>query len=212
MPFPDLISPEFILTYGYWAVAGLIALESMGIPLPGETALITAAVLAGATHDLNIVLVIGSAAAGAIVGDSIGFWIGHGLGARLLTRYGSRVGLTEQRLKLGRYLFLKYGGRTVFFGRFIAILRTLTALLAGASKMPWPKFLLFNAAGGIVWASAYGLAAYLAGELIHRISGPLSFGFLALGAVAVMGGAIFLRRHEQSLVEEAERAFPGSLE
>ncbi|MEO9229909.1 MAG: DedA family protein [Devosia sp.] len=211
MIFPDFATPTFIATYGYWALAGLIGLESIGIPLPGETALIAAAALAGTTKDLNIVLVIAFAAAGAIVGDSIGFWIGHKLGFPLLMRYGARIGLTESRLKLGRYMFMRHGGKVVFFGRFVTLLRTLTALLAGANRMQWRRFLMFNAAGGVVWATTYGLAAYFAGQQLHEISGVVSFALVGIGVIAAVAGLLLVRRHEKSLIAEAERAFPGPL-
>src|SRR2546428_7963475 len=141
--------------YGYLAVVVLIALESMGIPLPGETMLITAAIYAGSTHRLNIGLVILAAAAGAILGDNVGYFIGREGGFRLLRRYGHRLRITEARLRLGEYLFRRYGGRVVFFGRFVAILRALAALLAGVNHMPWPRFLTFNAAGGFCCAMGF---------------------------------------------------------
>lgn len=117
------------------------------LPLPGEATLIAAAVYAGKTHHLNIWGVIAAGAAGAILGDNIGFWVGREIGYRLLLRYGHYVYLTDARIKLGQYLFLRHGGKIVFFGRFVAMLRAFTALLAGANNMSWPRFLLFNAAG-----------------------------------------------------------------
>jgi membrane protein DedA with SNARE-associated domain len=122
---------HLIATYGYWTVGGIIALESMGLPLPGEATLIAAAVYAATTHHLNIWLVIAAAATGAIVGDNIGYWIGREIGYRLLLRYGHYVYLTEARIKLGQYLFFRHGGKIVFFGRFVAVLRALAAILAG---------------------------------------------------------------------------------
>jgi len=210
--FSDVTATAFLATYGYWAIAGTVGLESVGIPLPGETILIAAAALAGATHQLNIVWIIVAAAAGAIVGDSIGFWIGRNLGLSLLKRYGGHVGLSAPRLKLGRYLFLRHGGKVVFFGRFISLLRTLAALFAGANRMHWPRFLVFNASGGIVWATAYGLSAYYAAKLLKQISGPISLGLLVLGMIGVIAGFVFLRRHEQGLIANAEQALPGPLE
>ena len=127
---------------------------------PGETALVTAAVYAGATHNLNIAMVILAAITGAIVGDNIGFLVGRQFGYRLLLRHGSLFRLTTARIKLGQFLFLRHGGKMVFFGRFIAVLRALAALLAGVNCMAWPRFLIFNAAGGIVWAGGYGTLAY----------------------------------------------------
>jgi membrane protein YqaA with SNARE-associated domain len=116
----------FITSYGYWAIAVIVALESMGLPLPGETMLILGAGYAGG-HGGSLLLVILSATAGAIVGDNIGYAVGRELGARFLHAYGSKIGLTPARLKLGQYLFMRYGGKVVFIGRFIAVLRVLAA-------------------------------------------------------------------------------------
>jgi membrane protein DedA with SNARE-associated domain len=126
-------------------------------------------------------------------------------------RHGSRIGLDERRLKLGQYLFLRYGGLIVFFGRFVALLRTLAALLAGVNRMPWPRFFFFNAAGGLIWSSIFGFGGYALGFSVHRISGPIGIGLLILALAAAAGGIVFLRRHEQALLAEAERALPGSL-
>ena len=202
---------RFIADYGYWGLAGVVGLESMGIPLPGETMLIAAATWAALTHQLSIELVIAAAAAGAIVGDSIGFLIGRQIGFPLLLRYGARIGMTEARLKVGQYLFLRHGAKVVFFGRFIALLRTLAALLAGINQMPWPRFLFFNASGGIVWATVFGVGAYMFGNVLHRLTGPLAIVFAILGAAAALTGFVLARRHEQRLLAEAERALPGPL-
>src|SRR5438034_5864489 len=159
---------HFLTTYGYWAVFVFVAIESTGLPFPGETMLLVAAIYAGKTHHLFIPLVIVAAASGAILGDNVGFWIGREGGYRLLRRYGRYIRLDERKLKLGQYLFLKHGGKVVFFGRFIAVLRAFAALLAGTNRMPWPRFLLFNALGGIVWATLYGIGGYVLGNNIHR--------------------------------------------
>jgi membrane protein DedA with SNARE-associated domain len=162
------ILDELLTNFGYLAVFAVVGSESLGIPLPGETMLITAAIYAGATHKLSIALVIGSATAGAILGDNLGYVAGYKGGLPLLRRYGRYVRLDERRLKLARYLFYRYGGRVVFFGRFISILRTYAASFAGASQMPWRRFFLFNAAGGIIWSLAYGLAAYYGHERLQE--------------------------------------------
>ena len=112
---------SLLVQFGPWAVFMLVALESAGIPLPGETILVTAAVLAGRSHEGSIVEIIGCAAAGAIIGDNIGFWVGREFGLGLLIRHGGRIGLDEGKLKLGQYLFLRFGGPIVFFGRFVAV-------------------------------------------------------------------------------------------
>jgi membrane protein DedA with SNARE-associated domain len=202
---------HLISTYGYWAVGGIVALESMGLPLPGEATLIAAALYAGATHELDIWLVIAAAAAGAILGDNAGYWIGREIGYRLLLRYGHYVYLTEARIKLGQYLFREHGGKIVFFGRFVAVLRALAAVLAGANHMSWPRFLLFNAAGGFVWAALYGGGAYYFGHALEHVTKPVALG-LSLVALIVIAIMLFLaHRHEAELTEAAERALPGPL-
>lgn len=203
--------PALIAAYGYWLVAGVIALESMGLPLPGETTLIAASIYAGNTHNLNIALVILVAAAGAILGDNVGFWIGREAGFPLLLRYGGRIGIGEARIKLGEYMFLKHGGKVVFFGRFVAVLRALAAFLAGANRMEWRRFLVFNAAGGIVWVSLYGVGAYLLGRQIRHLLGPVGLIGLGLALAGLVAGWFMVRRHEAALQAAAERAFPGPL-
>jgi membrane protein DedA with SNARE-associated domain len=193
--------------YGYLAVVVLIGLESMGVPLPGETMLITAAIYAGSTHRLNIGLVILAAVAGAILGDNLGYLIGREGGFRLLRRYGHRVGISEARLRLGQYLFRRYGGRVVFFGRFVAVLRALAALLAGVNHMPWPRFLTFNAAGGFCWAMVYGIGGYAFGRELDRVTGPFRWVLVALAVAGTIAFLVFLRRNEERLQAEADRAF-----
>jgi len=201
---------QFLGEYGYWALALLIGLESMGIPLPGETVLVIASVHA-ANRDGNIAAVIAAASAGAIIGDNIGYVLGRELGFRFLLRFGRYVGVTDARIKLGQYLFMRHGAKVVFFGRFVAILRCLAAFLAGVNLMPWPRFLLANAAGAIVWASVIGLGAFLFGRAFHQIVGPISLAIFVLATLAVVWGFIYLRRHEEALEVEAERVLPGPL-
>src|SRR3982074_375073 len=148
---------RFLGQFGYAAVFGFVGIESLGIPFPGETMLISAALYAGATHNLNIVGVIVAASAGAIIGDNIGFGVGHWGGYRLLIRYGRYIRLHPARVKLARYLFLRHGAKVVFFGRFISVLRTYAAFLAGTARMPWPRFLIANALGGTTWAILFGV-------------------------------------------------------
>jgi membrane protein DedA with SNARE-associated domain len=203
--------PHLIATYGYWAIAGIVALESMGLPLPGETTLVAAAVIAGTTHALNIWFVIAAAAGGAILGDNVGFWIGRELGYWLLLRYGRYLWLTERRIKLGQYLFLRHGGMVVLFGRFVSVLRVLAAFLAGANWMPWPSFLFFNAAGAIVWAALYGIGIYYLGKAASRLAEPVGIGVGIVAVAIVVALAIFLHRHEAELEERAEHMLPGPL-
>jgi membrane protein DedA with SNARE-associated domain len=203
---------SLLATYGYWVVLLFVAIESTGIPFPGETMLVAAAIYAGATHQLALPLVIAAAAGGAILGDNVGFWAGREGGYRLLRRYGRYLRLNDRRLKLGQYLFLRHGGKVVFFGRFVAVLRAWAAFLAGANRMPWRRFLLFNATGGIVWASLFGVGGYVLGDNIHRIAGPAGTVALVLAVVLLAVGLFLVRRNEHRLQEEAERALPGPLD
>jgi membrane protein DedA with SNARE-associated domain len=199
--FIEHIQP-LIVQHGYWAVFFIIMLESAGVPLPGETVLLLAAGYAGATGDLDIVWIIVAAASGAISGDNIGFWIGRTFGAKFLLRYGHFIHLPESRLKLGQHLFARHGGKVVFFGRFVAFLRVLAALLAGVNRYDWGKFLFFNATGGVIWAAIMGGGAYVFGDAMQRVSGPL--GVIALLFVVCVAGAAFvlMRREEKKMAKE----------
>lgn len=205
----DTVMP-LIRAHGVIVVAGLTTLESMGVPAPGESAVIAAALYAVTTHQIGIVPLVAAAAAGAILGDNIGYVIGRSIGFRLIRRYGRRIGLSEARIRLGRYLFQRHGSKVVFFGRFIAVLRTFTALLAGANRMDWRRFLLANGLGGITWASLYGFGAYALGREIHRVETPVAIGLGAIGAVAIGTTIFLLRRHERHLQAEADRAMPDA--
>ncbi|ACK50051.1 SNARE associated Golgi protein [Methylocella silvestris BL2] len=199
--FIEQIQP-LIAQHGYWAVFFIVMLESAGVPLPGETVLLLAAGYAGATGNLDIVWVVIAAAAGAIIGDNIGFWVGRTFGAKLLVRYGKFIHLPESRLRLGQHLFEKHGGKIVFFGRFVAFLRVLAALLAGVNKYSWGKFLFFNATGGVLWAILMGAGAFFFGDAMHRVSGPLGVLALLFVVAGVVVAAILMRREEKKLADQ----------
>ena len=192
--------------YGYAFICVIIMFESMGAPLPGESLLIASAVYASTTHRLDIWLVVGAAAIGAIIGDNLGYLIGRSVGARVLVRYGQHVGLTKKRLQIGQYLFRRYGGYVVFFGRFVALLRTFAALLAGANSMNMRMFTLCNALGGIAWASLYGFGGYLLGDAVTHIAGPVGIALAVLAGILVVVVIVYARRHEKNLEQQAERA------
>ena len=194
-----------IQAYGLWVLFAVVMLESMGVPLPGETALVTAALYAGTTHRIDILPVVIVAAMAAIIGDNLGYWIGRSIGLRLIVRYGKYVRLDQARLEVGQYLFMRHGGKIVFFGRFVAFLRIFAALLAGANRMQWWHFLAMNALGGICWAALFGGGAYLFGEKIKLVAGPLSLLLLAIAIGLVVAGILFFRRHEKEL-EGASRS------
>ncbi len=195
-----------LATYGYWAVLVIVMMESAGIPVPGETILVSAAIYAGTSHNMYIPLVIAAAACGAILGDNIGFWVGREFGRRVVDRFGSYVGLDERRMKLGQYLFDRHCGKIIFFGRFVAFLRAFAALLAGINKFPPWRFFIFNAAGGITWATLFGLGGYILGESIHRIAGPIGWIGLACALVGCVIGWRFFKMHEERLLAQAEAA------
>ncbi len=201
---------DYLAAYGYVAIFVVVGLESAGVPLPGETLLVTGAILAG-QGKLHLWGVIAAAAAAAILGDNCGYWVGREFGFPLVYRFGRTVGLDERRLKLGQYLFLRQGGKIVFFGRFIAFLRTWAAFLAGVNRFNWERFFLFNAAGGIVWASIFGVGGYGLGRAFETYAKPVGFAVLAGAVVAFLIAGRFVRSHAEQLQQEAERAFPGPL-
>jgi membrane protein DedA with SNARE-associated domain len=135
---------RLIQVYGPWIISVVVALESAGVPLPGETILVAAALPAAATNQIDIAVVVAAAAVGAIIGDGIGYTVGRRFGMPLLRKYGRYIRLDENRLLIGRYLFLRYGNAVVFFGRFIAVLRMFAALLAGANNNAGRSFFLLQ--------------------------------------------------------------------
>jgi membrane protein DedA with SNARE-associated domain len=191
-----------IMRHGYAAVFLVVMLEGAGSPLPGESALVLAAVYAGATGHLNIAIVIAVAAAGAIIGGGCGFWIGRSLGASFVERYGAYLGLTSNRLALGCYLFEHHGGKIVFFGRFVAVLRVLAALLAGINKYDWRSFLVYNTAAAIVWALIMGFGGYIFGDAMRRVSGLIGIIGLAVAIGAVVVFCLWFRQQEKKMEEK----------
>lgn len=202
---------QLVESYGYWALFGLVAIESLGVPLPGETALIVAGTYAGTTHHLNPWLIFVVASAAAIIGDNVGYGIGDKGGFALARRYGSRVRLDERKLKIARYLFDRHGAKVVFFGRFVAVLRTYAAFLAGTSRMQWRLFLPANASGGIAWAGLFTVLSYFAGHALQRASSTITWVLTGAAVLAVVAGIVALRRQGQRLAARAEEAYPGPL-
>jgi membrane protein DedA with SNARE-associated domain/membrane-associated phospholipid phosphatase len=179
---------DLVSSYGYIFIFLLVAIESFGIPLPGETALVTAAAFA-AHGRMNIALVILSAAAGAIVGDNAGYWVGRKGGIAFVRRHGRRFGLDEAKLNRAQDFFKRHGAKTVFIGRFIALLRSWAAALAGVSEMPYGTFTLYNALGGVTWAALFGGLGYVFGQNLPRLEryvGQLSVALVLLAALAVV--------------------------
>jgi len=178
---------RLVESYGYAVVFLFVAVESLGIPLPGETVLVTAAALAALGH-LSIWWVIAVAAAGGIVGDAAGYWIGRLGGVALLKRYGRFVHFDQHKLDKVHSFFDRHGSKAVFFGRFIALLRTWAALLAGTAQMPYRVFTLYNVLGGITWATLFGTLGYVFGRslpLLERYIGQASLAVVLLIALVV---------------------------
>jgi membrane protein DedA with SNARE-associated domain len=173
--------------YGLIALYLIVMLESGGVPLPGETALIAAGIFAS-RGDLPIAGVIAVAAAGAIVGDNLGYWVGRTGGRKLLERFGPLARWSEPVLPWSERFFHRHGSKTVFLGRFFAVLRVTAAWMAGVSRMPWWRFLAWNAAGGICWALLVGLLSFYfghaAGDAVNRYG---LIGGAAIAVVAMLG-------------------------
>jgi membrane protein DedA with SNARE-associated domain len=181
---------------GYPLLFLLVMGESSGVPIPGETGLIAAAVLAS-RGKLQIELVIPIAAAGAIVGDNIGYLIGRKGGRWLLERPGRFRGQRQQVLVVGEPFFERHGPKAVFFGRFLLGLRVWASWLAGATRMHWRSFVLWNAAGGITWATAIGLLAYFLGHSAGNAIQTFGVYGLVAALVALASGFWLHRRHRR---------------
>lgn len=184
---------------GYAAVFLLIAIETMGIPVPGETALVAGALLAANGH-LDIVVLCCLASLAAILGDNVGFTIGRTGGRRLFLRSGPFLRQRVALLDKGEPFFARHGPKAVFLGRWVGTLRIASAWLAGMNRMNWPTFLMWNALGGICWAFSVGLAAYYAGEAAEHV---LKVAGLA-AAIAFVAGlvALLVWRHRRSARDE----------
>jgi membrane protein DedA with SNARE-associated domain len=183
---------SFFTEHGLPLLFAAVAVESFGIPVPGETALIAFSVLASQGH-YSIEVVIAVAAAGAIIGDNLGYWlIGRRGGRALLARWGWLERRTEHVLPRTEAFIERYGGRAVFFGRFVSVLRETIAWVAGLARMPWGRFLFWNAFGGIVWAAAVGVLAYYGGKaLADSIS---RYGLYGAGVIVLVVVLVLLRR------------------
>lgn len=180
----------FVHHYGAAAVMVILAFESLGAPLPGESLLILAAVLAS-RGEMSLPQLMLWAWLGAVMGDNAGYLIGRRVGRALILKHGARIGITAPRLSQVEAVFARYGAVTVAFARFLNILRQLNGIVAGMLKMEWRRFLLFNALGSALWVFAWSLAGYYAGAHVHdvralahdleRAGAILGAGLLALG-------------------------------
>jgi membrane protein DedA with SNARE-associated domain len=193
-----------VARHGYEVVFAALLLASAGAPLPAGELLVAAAIYAAHTHRLSIAVLIFGGAAAAVLGGLAGYGIGHSLGVAGLKRHGGAVGLGPARQRLGRYLFLAHGGKIVFFIRFIALLGPFGGVLAGVNRMPWGRFLIFNALGALVWVSAMGLGGYLFGAFFASVGRPVGLAALAAAAGVVVAAAIYAHRQGASLQAKAD--------
>jgi membrane protein DedA with SNARE-associated domain len=203
--------PQLISLYGLWVVAGFIALESIGIPLPAEATLIAAAFFAARTHAMNIWVLVAVGVVAAIGGEVLGFWIGRKFGYRLMVRYGSRFGLTEERTRISQWLFLQYGGTFVFTARFLPFLRNMGALLAGANCMAQHRFYLASGAAAASWVMGYGLLAYSFGEAFTTLASPAAVSLGVAMAFLAVGLPALIVRYEKSLSARMGCELPKSV-
>jgi membrane protein DedA with SNARE-associated domain len=182
---------KLLLDHGLVLLFAFVAVESAGVPIPGETLLITAAVLSRPEHhNYSLLSVIVVASAAAIIGDNIGYALGRYGGRKLIDRWGPIRRYAEKALPPSERFFARHGAKAVFFGRFIAVLRVTAAWLAGLSHMTWWRFFAWNAAGGIIWATGVSLLAYWAGKAVAEAVGK--YGLYAVAALLVVGVAGFV--------------------
>jgi membrane protein DedA with SNARE-associated domain len=200
----------FVATYGYLAAFGLIFVESLGIPVPGEGILIVTALFAARTHHLNVAGVIATASIAAFVGTGLSYYLGRWAGVVLLTRFGHYIGLSAARQRLGQYLFLRHGAEIVFIGRFIAFMRAFEGLLAGANRMPARWFFVFNALGAVAWTNTVGLGAFYFGRAFVHLSRPFGVAALAVTVLAIIAATVYVRGQEVALQSKADAALNGT--
>ena len=211
---PLQILQDALHTVGYPAIALFIFIECVGIPIPGETMLLLASFYAATDDHLQIPIVIACAAVGAILGDNVGYYIGYKGGRPFAQRFGRYFFIKMEHLDRAERFFTRHGAKTVFFGRFISLLRIWSAFLAGMNKMDWRTFLIYNGLGGIVWSIYVGLLGYLAGRVFHehfdqveRLARTLGWLGFALAVLSILVVILFVRfklKHSSKHTEEQE--------
>ena len=188
----DRIRP-YVNEYGYFSIFFGVMLENLGIPIPGETILIIGGALAG-TQLLEFHWVILCTIAGAILGDNFGYWIGLKGGRKLLVKYGHYILIREKQLQKAEEYFAKFGDVTIFFARFITGIRVFGAILAGASKMHWKRFFIFNAAGATAWAFTFGTLGYYFAKSIHLLGHYIIKAEIAIIIILILAIVLFWKK------------------
>jgi membrane-associated protein len=193
---------HLIENYGLFFLFGIVCLESAGLWLPGETALIAAGVYASKGH-LSITGVIAIATVAAIIGDNIGYWLGREGARRLILRYALIRRFSERVLPPAERFFARHGGKAVFLARFFGGVRVTGAWMAGITRMNWWRFLFWNAAGGIVWAVAVGLIAFYAGKAAADAIARYGIYAAIAGGILVVAAVVFLHVWRRRVVEKS---------
>ena len=197
--------------YGYWAVFTVLALEAFGIPIPGEVMLIAAGTYAGTSHHLSVWIIWLVGFVGVEIGATAGYWLGVKGGYPLLRRYGKYIRMNEPEVKVGRYVFDRYGPLVVSAGRFVAVLRTYAAFLAGTNRMNPLKYQVFNIAGAVAWTGTWSLLSYHLGNSLKSASRTVDYVVGGVVVVLVVAAILVVRRQAKRLEALAEAAYPGPL-
>lgn len=208
---PPLHLPTLIAHYGYLVTFCAVLLASAGLPLPAGELLIAAAVYAAHTHHLSLVTLLVAGSAGAVIGGAVGYLIGRSVASVTLARYGPRVGLSAARLRLGRFLFDVHGGKIVFLLRFVALIGPFGGVLAGANRMPWLRFLAFNALGGIAWTVVFAVGGYMFGALFQALGRPMGIAAVVVAIALVVGVGLYVHRYGAELQAKADRRYEDEL-
>ena len=197
--------------YGYWAVFTVLALEAFGIPIPGEVMLIAAGTYAGTSHHLSVWIIWLVGFVGVEIGATAGYWLGVKGGYPLLRRYGKYIRMNEPEVKVGRYVFDRYGPLVVSAGRFVAVLRTYAAFLAGTNRMNPLKYQVLNIAGAVAWTGTWSLLSYHLGNSLKSASRTVDYVVGGVVVVLVVAAILVVRRQAKRLEALAEAAYPGPL-
>ena len=192
--------------YSYAAIGFGLLIASAGVPLPVGELLVAAAIYAAHTHRIDIFWLVTAAALGATIGGVVGFGVGRWAGAPVVARYGRFVGLGPERIRLGRFLFLTQGGKIVFFIRFLPILAPFGGVLAGLNRMPWGRFLFFDAVSGIAWSAAIGFGSYWFGAAFEAVGRPVGIAGIVLLIALGFYGFRFIKRKGADLQAQADAA------
>ncbi len=193
-----------VASYGYLIVFIAVLVANIGIPFPAGELLIAAAAYAAHTHRLSLPILLIGAGSIAIVGGFAAFAAGGSLGAATLARYGGAVGLGPARLRLGQYLFLTHGGKIVFFLRFVALISPFGGLLAGANRMPWRRFVVYNVLGGVAWAGTMTFGGFLFGAFFASVGRPVGMAALVLAGIGALGTILYIHRQGATLQAKAD--------